>query len=52
MKNFSTRIIHTAYTEKIVHTIEIERDHFAGTEQLLSEYQSQKKLKFQKISKF
>lgn len=51
MKNFPTRITHTAYTEKVVHTIEIERDHFAGAEQLLSEYQSQKKLNFQNISK-
>jgi len=50
IKNYLTRIKDTAYTDKIVHTIEIELENYAKVESLLSEYQSRKKLKFSMIS--
>ncbi|WP_291461199.1 YigZ family protein [Desulfobacula sp.] len=49
MKNHLSRIKDTIYTDKIVHTIEIELKSFAKVESLLSEYQSRGKLKFNMI---
>ncbi|MDA3789943.1 MAG: YigZ family protein [Desulfobacula sp.] len=46
IKNYLTRIMDTTYTDKIVHTIEIEQKDYAKVDRLLSEYQSRGKLKF------
>ena len=49
MDFFLNQIEDTVYTDKIVHTVEIELMAYAGVERLLSEYQSQGKLKFRII---
>ncbi|MCK5695272.1 MAG: YigZ family protein [Desulfobacula sp.] len=49
IKNYLSQIKDTTYTDKIVHTIEIELKNFARVERLLSEYQSRGKLKFTMI---
>ncbi|WP_413907543.1 IMPACT family protein [Desulfobacula sp.] len=49
IKNYLTRIMDTTYTDKIVHTIEIEQKDYAKVDRLLSEYQSRGKLKFTMI---
>jgi len=49
IKNDLTQIKDTTYTDKIVHTIEIELKNFARVNTLLSEYQSRGKLKFSRI---
>ena len=49
IKNYLVQIKNTAYTDKIVHTIEIELKNLAKVERLLSEYQSRGKLKFSMI---
>ncbi len=41
------RIVDTQYSDKIVHTIEIERSHLETAEQWLSDLKSQKKLSYQ-----
>jgi uncharacterized YigZ family protein len=46
IKNYLTRIMDTTYTDKIVHTIEIEQKDYVKVDRLLSEYQSRGKLKF------
>jgi uncharacterized YigZ family protein len=46
MKNYSTIIQATSYTDKVVHTFEIEFSDFYKVENLLSEYQARKKLAF------
>jgi uncharacterized YigZ family protein len=43
---FLNKIADTAYSDKIVHKIEIEQKHLTKAEQLLSDYQAQGKLKF------
>ena len=49
IKDYLTQIKDTAYTDKIIHTIEIELKNLAKVERLLSEYQSRGKLKFSMI---
>ncbi len=49
IKNYLVQIKNTAYTDKIVHTIEIELKNLAKVERLLSEYQFRGKLKFSMI---
>lgn len=49
IKNHLGSITQTIYTEKVVHTIEIECDMYAELKGLLFEYQSREKLKFQEI---
>ena len=49
IKNYLSRIKDTVYTDKIVHTVEIELKNFAKVDRLLSEYQSRGKLKFSRI---
>ncbi|MBU1344979.1 MAG: YigZ family protein [Proteobacteria bacterium] len=51
IKNNIIRIEDTVYAEKIVHTIEIERENYVKMEKRLSEYQSQEKLKFSYMPK-
>jgi uncharacterized YigZ family protein len=46
IKNYLIQIKDTVYTDKIVHTIEIELNNYAKVDSLLSEYQSREKLKF------
>ena len=46
IKNYLYRIKNTTYTDKIAHRVEIERKDYAAVDGLLSEYQSQGKLKF------
>jgi len=46
VKKYFSTIIDTAYTDKIVYTIEIEVKNYAIVERLLSEYQAREKLKF------
>jgi len=46
IKNYLYRIKDTTYTDKIAHRVEIERKDYAAVDGLLSEYQSQGKLKF------
>ena len=49
IKNYLIQIKDTTYTDKIVHTIEIEVKCFTKVEKLLSEYQSRGKLTFTMI---
>jgi len=52
LSQIKTHIIHlidTVYTDKIVHTIDIEQKTYARVDCLLTAYQSQGKLKFQII---
>lgn len=49
IKTHTVQIINTVYTDKIVHTIDIEQKTYAMVDCLLTEYQSQGKLKFQTI---
>jgi len=46
VKKYLTSIKDTAYTEKVVHTIEIESARYAVVHKLLTEYQSRGKIKF------
>ena len=46
MKNYSTRIQDTIYTDKVVHTFEVESIDYCQVETLLSEYQAREKLAF------
>ncbi|RLC23655.1 MAG: hypothetical protein DRH93_06670 [Deltaproteobacteria bacterium] len=46
IKEYFFIIKDTVYTDKIIHTIEIEVKNYAKVDRLLSEYQSQGKLKF------
>ena len=50
IKNYLAGIKDTAYTDKIVHTIEIEQKDYVKVDRLLSEYQSRGKLKFSTIA--
>lgn len=50
IKNDLTRIHNTSYTDRVVHTIEIETEHFSKVQAVLSEYQSREKLKYSIIS--
>jgi putative IMPACT (imprinted ancient) family translation regulator len=47
LKTLQVRILNTAYTDRIVHHIEIEKNRYAQVENLLMEFQSQGKLNFQ-----
>lgn len=47
LKPWQARILNTAYTDRIVHHIEIEKNRYAQVENLLMEFQSQGKLNFQ-----
>lgn len=49
IKNHKGRVEDTVYTEKIVHTVQIERKHYPDVERLLKEYQSQGKLMFKNL---
>ncbi len=49
IKKYLVQIKNTVYTDKIVHTIEIEFINFDRVERLLFEYQSRGKLKFTMI---
>jgi uncharacterized YigZ family protein len=49
IKKYLTRIKDTTYTDRVVHTVEIELKSFAKVEILLLEYQSRGKLKFTMI---
>ncbi|MBU8848232.1 MAG: YigZ family protein [Desulfobacterales bacterium] len=49
IKEYLIQIKDTTYTDKIVHTVEIELKNFARVDRLLSEYQSRGKLKFNTI---
>ena len=49
IKNYLSTIKDTLYTDKIVHTIEIELKNLTKVDRLLSEYQSREKLKFSVI---
>lgn len=40
-------ILDTAYTDRVVHTVEIEKNRYGPVENLLGEFQSQGKLRFQ-----
>ena len=44
-----SRIIDSAYTDKIVHQVEVDVNDYARVDRLLSEYQSRGKLKFSMI---
>ncbi|SDU47523.1 uncharacterized protein, YigZ family [Desulfobacula phenolica] len=46
IKKYLDRITNTAYTDKIVHRVEVELKNYARMESLLLEYQARKKLKF------
>lgn len=46
LKKYMAGIKNTVYSEKIVHTIEMELEDFVRIENLLSEYQSRGKLRF------
>lgn len=46
IKAYLNRIADTAYTDKIVHRVEVELKNYAQLKSLLSEYQSREKLKF------
>jgi len=50
IKNYLTQIKNTVYTDKIVHKIEIELKDYPKLLNMLSEYQSRKKLKFNVIA--
>jgi len=50
IKNYLIEIKNTAYTDKIIHMIEIELKSFNRVERLLAEYQARGKLKFTIIS--
>ncbi len=51
LKPSQAEIIETAYTDKVVHTIEIEKNRYGPVETLLMEFQSQGKLSFQVLSR-
>lgn len=50
VKNYLTRVHHTSYTDRVVHTIEIEEKNFSNVQTLLSEYQSRGKLQYSVIA--
>lgn len=49
LKAWEADILDTAYTDVVVHRIEIEEKAWAGLEDLLSEYASRGKLKFKRL---
>ncbi len=51
LKPCQAKILKTAYTDRIVHKIEIEKKGYARVESLLMEFQSQGKLSFQVLPK-
>ncbi|MFA5906522.1 MAG: YigZ family protein [Desulfobacula sp.] len=51
LKPCQAEILKTAYTDKVVHTIEIEKNRYGPAENLLMEFQSQGKLRFQVLSR-
>ena len=47
LKSSRAGILNTAYTDRVVHTIEIEKNRYGPVENFLMEFQSQGKLSFQ-----
>lgn len=50
LKSWDAEMIHTDYTDRVVHTIEIEKKRYAQLDNLLKEFQSQGKLNFKILS--
>ena len=46
LKPWDARILNTDYTDRVIHQIEIEKKRFGQVENLLTEFQSQGKLRF------
>ena len=51
LKPCQAKILNTAYTDRVVHTIEIEKNRYGQAENFLMEFQSQGKLSFQILSR-
>lgn len=51
LKPCQAKVLNTAYTDRVVHTIEIEKNRYGQAENLLMEFQSQGKLSFQILSR-